>query len=665
MAERKLGRYEIVEEIGKGGMGVVYRALDPAIGRTVAIKTILFSETASEEKLAGLRARLTRESQAAGQLSHPNIVAVYDVGAEGDTTYIVMEFVDGRTVQQALAEDTGVRAIPEALRILSDCARALDYAHGRGIVHRDVKPANVMLAADGTVKVADFGVAKVLHDNTLTQTAGVVGSPQYLAPEQLKGEAVSGQTDQYSLATLGYLLLTGRCPFEADTMAGMLTKTLFETPPRATELNPELRPAVDDVFRKGLAKDAAARYRTCAQFADALRKACEESPNETLDTTIAMPPLRIAPPPAAEPAVRPVPALRPRRKWLTIAAAVLLGMAVAVTGTYWHQRNRTDEIEMAYWSSIKDSENPVLFQAYLERYPAGQFADLAKAEIDTLKSAPAAKGVAESAKKTAVAGGGSATSAPAPSVPRPAKPPCPANLGHIPAAAFQDCLAYWTGQGYSPAAFTAYVEGGETFLTGSFQTGVSTKIAPLQTASERQNTFNELSKQGFLPDSSGMVATPAGPRFTTLWTPAEGRPFVADASLTRDELDQKMQQFHANAMVDLAGFRIDGPVRYRAVWMKGQPGDCVAQVDIAQADLAEHIRSEGKNGYRISRLSPYAGDAGVQYAGLWTKDPGAWICYYRITRAQLSERNSEAEARGFHLHHISWFDGFFSAIWWK
>jgi serine/threonine protein kinase len=206
---RTLGRYEILEQVGKGGMGVVYRAVDPAIGRIVAIKTIRFDD-AAEEKNSELRARLLRESQAGGQLSHPNIVAVYDVSEQGETAYIVMEYVVGRTLDQAMSEGLSLRSSEEALRIVEACAGALDYAHSRGIVHRDIKPANIMLQVDGGVKIADFGIAKAAQFTPLTQSAVMVGSPHYMAPEQWKGEAVTGRADQYALAGVAYAMLTGR-----------------------------------------------------------------------------------------------------------------------------------------------------------------------------------------------------------------------------------------------------------------------------------------------------------------------------------------------------------------------------------------------------------------------------------------------------------------------
>jgi serine/threonine protein kinase/Flp pilus assembly protein TadD len=357
---RKLGRYELLEQVGKGGMGVVYRASDPTIGRTVAIKTILFDEA---ERSSELRGRLLRESQAGGQLQHPNIVAVYDVSEQGNTAYVVMEFVAGRTLEKAMAGAPSPLPAGEALRIVEQCAGALDYAHGRGVVHRDIKPANIMLQADGAVKIADFGIARVAQLSGLTQSGMIVGSPHFMAPEQWKGEPASGRTDQYALAAVAYSLLTGHRPFESETMASLAAKALYEEPRAASAVNPSLGPAVNTTLGKALSKLPEGRYETCAQFAAALRAACEK-------------------PPAAPPA--PLPASpKPRRSLWPVAAAAA-GLALLGAGVWLYQRHSAAEIEMTYWTSIKDSKQGGLFHAYLERYPEGQFAGLAKAQLETL-----------------------------------------------------------------------------------------------------------------------------------------------------------------------------------------------------------------------------------------------------------------------------------------
>ena len=312
---QKLGRYELLAKIGKGGMGVVYRAMDPAIGRMVAIKTILFND--ADGRAPELRARMMRESQAGGRLSHPNIVAVHDICQEGETSYIVMEFVDGHTLDCAMRERPSLRSSGEALRIVQDCAAALDYAHSRGVVHRDIKPANIMLQADGVVKIADFGIAKISQFSALTQTAVTMGSPDYMAPEQWRGEAVTGQTDQYALATVAYVLLTGRRPFEGDSVASLAAMTLYQEPPAAATFNSQLSPAVDEVLRKALSKTGAERYPTCSEFALALRRAWESASGAT-------------------------PRVQNRRKWIMAALVVVLLAALSSAGLLLYLRKGAD-----------------------------------------------------------------------------------------------------------------------------------------------------------------------------------------------------------------------------------------------------------------------------------------------------------------------------------
>jgi formylglycine-generating enzyme required for sulfatase activity len=265
----RLGRYQIVGEIGRGGMGAVYRGVDPAIGRTVAIKTILFSGTGSQADVQQLRGRFLREAQAAGTLNHPNIVTVFDVGEDGGVAYIVMEFIQGRSLEDLLTNSGQPLSAERAMGILASAARALDYAHGRGIVHRDVKPANIMVQDDGVVKLTDFGIAKVLSADTMTLESMMVGSPHFLSPEQLRAEQATGRSDQYSLAVVAFNLLTGRKPFHADSMAALLTQIVMHEPPRDARLNY----AADGALRRALSKSPANRFDSCAAFVEALRKA--------------------------------------------------------------------------------------------------------------------------------------------------------------------------------------------------------------------------------------------------------------------------------------------------------------------------------------------------------------------------------------------------------
>jgi serine/threonine-protein kinase len=197
----RIGRYKIVRELGRGAMGVVYHAIDPNIGRPVAIKTIQLGGPRKPEEQERLRERLFREARSAGILSHPGIVTIYDVEQQGDLAYIAMEYVDGPTLDQYLASEEPVPS-ERLFSILAQTAAALDYAHQKGIIHRDIKPANIMIAGDGTVKVTDFGIAKITASEQFTMTGSIVGTPHYMSPEQVQGQPVDGRSDQFSLAVI-------------------------------------------------------------------------------------------------------------------------------------------------------------------------------------------------------------------------------------------------------------------------------------------------------------------------------------------------------------------------------------------------------------------------------------------------------------------------------
>ncbi len=269
---QQIGRYQILGELGRGAMGVVYRAQDPAIGRTIAIKSIRLSDLTDPGERDRLRERLFREAQSAGILSHPNIVTIYDIHEEGGLAYIFMEFVNGAPLEKVLSASQ----TPDKntlLGILRQTASALDYAHKKGIVHRDIKPANIMIHEDGTPKVTDFGVAKILSQQ-MTQSGTMMGTPSYMSPEQVQGGDVDGRADQFALGVIAYEMLTGERPFIADYLPSLLYKICREdfVPPQ--RLNTTLAPAVDGVFRRALAKAANERYPTCAECVDDLERAC-------------------------------------------------------------------------------------------------------------------------------------------------------------------------------------------------------------------------------------------------------------------------------------------------------------------------------------------------------------------------------------------------------
>jgi serine/threonine-protein kinase len=249
-------RYRVEARIGEGGMAEVFRGFDPILNRTVAIK-VLLPQFARD---AGFVARFRREAQAAARLNNPTIVGVYDTGADGDTQYIVMEFVEGRTLADVLS--SGRRPTPmQSVELAQRIGQALAVAHAQGIVHRDIKPANVMVTREGKVKVMDFGIARMQTLETAPQTSSVLGTPTYLSPEQAQGEVVDARSDIYSLGVVLYELLAGKPPFTGDSPVAIAYKQVNETPLPPSSLNPDVPPRLDAVVMKALAKNPANRYQ--------------------------------------------------------------------------------------------------------------------------------------------------------------------------------------------------------------------------------------------------------------------------------------------------------------------------------------------------------------------------------------------------------------------
>jgi serine/threonine-protein kinase len=258
----KIGPYDIVSVLGEGGMGIVYKAVDPRIGRSVAIKLMTAGFSKNEEALK----RFFREAQSVGVLQHPNIVVVYDLGDQDGMPYLVMEYLDGESLDKVITSQREL-SIVEKLQIIVKILRALNYAHQRKIVHRDVKPGNVMVLSDGDCKLVDFGIAR-MGDANLTHTGQIVGSMSYMSPEQLNGYDVDGRTDVWSAAVLFYQLLTYHLPFEGRDTSALIVKILSEKPPPlSTYLQNYYPPELDDIIARGLAKDREARYATADEFA--------------------------------------------------------------------------------------------------------------------------------------------------------------------------------------------------------------------------------------------------------------------------------------------------------------------------------------------------------------------------------------------------------------
>jgi serine/threonine protein kinase len=274
----KAGRYEIVGELGRGAMGVVYKATDPVIGRTVAVKTIKLSAEGTGLTRPELLARFQTEARAAGLLTHPNIVVVFDAGEEDGLYYIIMELVEGRSLQ-ALLDDGHSFPLPRVLRIMEQALSALQFAHERNVVHRDIKPANLMLTGDDTVKVTDFGTAKILQFGTVQQTAHVMGTPSYMSPEQVKGRAVDGRSDIFSLGVMLYEVVTGEKPFPGQNITTVIYKIVNEEPVPPKQVDPAIHPGISAVVMRALAKDPDTRYQSCREMLEDLRNYRALSPS--------------------------------------------------------------------------------------------------------------------------------------------------------------------------------------------------------------------------------------------------------------------------------------------------------------------------------------------------------------------------------------------------
>ncbi len=276
-ASKQYGRFVVDEELGRGGMGVVYRAEDPVIGRSVAIKVLHPDPSLSPKARGELQTRFEQEFRSAGNLIHPSLVTVYDVGQEADESFIAMECVEGESLEAMLRSGKEL-SFKEVSELAERLCSGLDYAHDAGIVHRDIKPANVLLTDSGRPKITDFGVAKVRSAN-LTLTGTVVGTPAYMAPEQILGEPITGAADQFSVGVILYQILTGELPFIGDLPTTTLYKIVHEDPKPPSEVNPTLPVEVDAPLLRALSKKASDRYPACTDLAKALRDALGTTPH--------------------------------------------------------------------------------------------------------------------------------------------------------------------------------------------------------------------------------------------------------------------------------------------------------------------------------------------------------------------------------------------------
>ncbi len=267
----KIGRYDVDSEIGRGAMGVVYRAVDPMLERTVAIKTINMALDPGE--IEHYEKRFTIEARAAGGLNHPNIVTIHDIGRSGDLAYMAMEFLEGRELKDLIAGSE--LTVDRALDIAAQAADGLAYAHQHEVVHRDIKPANIMILGDGRVKIMDFGIARMRTADVRTQTGVVLGSPRYLSPEQVLGKRSDGRADIFSLGVILYEMVAGQPPFNGIDVNSLMFQIVNFTPPPPSTINTALPQMLDLIIAKALAKSADERYASITELATDLR-ACRQ-----------------------------------------------------------------------------------------------------------------------------------------------------------------------------------------------------------------------------------------------------------------------------------------------------------------------------------------------------------------------------------------------------
>jgi serine/threonine-protein kinase len=333
---QSLGRYQVRGVLGKGAMGLVYDGLDPALQRRVAIKTILVT-TLDEATAKQYEMRFMREVRAVARINHPNIVQVYDYGAEQGLAYIVMEYIDGKELKEILGAGEPF-TLKRVLDLTGELLDALDFAHEAGVIHRDIKPANVMLDSAGRVKLTDFGVARITDADTdlgeATRAGVMIGTPSYMSPEQVQGQPIDRRTDVFSAGVLFYQLLTGKKPFEGTgwQLARKIVQDEHVPPSQLVRIPPDL----DRVMARALAKSLDYRYPTARAFAEALKRVAQGKSPDDPESTIPIP------------------------------------------------RGKSNEAELEFWNEVKDSDDPEDIQLYVEQFPRGEFVELARRRIAEL-----------------------------------------------------------------------------------------------------------------------------------------------------------------------------------------------------------------------------------------------------------------------------------------
>src|SRR5258706_1001951 len=373
---KQLGRYDLTRVLGKGAMGIVYEGLDPKLHRKVAIKTILKGHLDDDEAAKEYSMRFMREAQAVARLNHAHIVQVYDFGEEGEIAYLVMEFIKGKELKTFF--DASERFdLKEAVRIMCELCDALDFAHNAGIIHRDIKPANVMIDAQGRTKLTDFGVARVQDSDKTsverTQAGTMVGTPAYMSPEQITGGNIAKRTDVSSAGIILYEFLTGENPFTGSGAWTIAKKIIQEEPPLPSSLNNAITPIFDAVVNKALSKNPDTRFQSARDLGVALKRALEgKGIEDDSDKTVAG-----AMTGDFAALARPAPAVA--------KASPQESQRTATTGT---QAGGNQEVQVEFWRAIKDGHDPDDFDLYVQQFPTGIYAALAKRKIAKLRGVP-------------------------------------------------------------------------------------------------------------------------------------------------------------------------------------------------------------------------------------------------------------------------------------
>ena len=360
MSLKKLGRYDLVRVLGKGAMGIVYEGRDPNLDRRVAIKTVKV-ENLSEEAAAEYEHRFRTEARSAARLQHPNIVSVYDSDRDGDIAFLVMEYIQGDDMKHHL--DKGVRySLEQSLKMIRDLLSALDYAHKQGIVHRDVKPANLLIEPGGRVKLTDFGVARIQDSGEATRTQGsMVGTLKYMSPEQVQGQKIDSRADLFSVGVVLYQLLTDKRPFDGDNDFSIIHQIIGHTPAPPSSFNARLPSAIDAVVARALAKDRDQRFATARDFATALQSAIRRAEDATV-----------------------VPPADPFKKKDTGGTGSKGALSAPGGASGTGGSAVTQELELLYWKDVRDSTDPEELEGFLAKFPAGIYADLARRRLRKL-----------------------------------------------------------------------------------------------------------------------------------------------------------------------------------------------------------------------------------------------------------------------------------------